>query len=63
MLPLGDSNTTENNVHLLNETYAAFSKVDALDQMNNIEQSNLYEYMFSIKNISLFTTVAITGTT
>lgn len=61
MLPLGDSNTTENNVHLLNETYAAFSKVDALDQMNNIEQSNLYEYMFSIKNISLFTTTSITA--
>jgi hypothetical protein len=63
MLPLGDSNTTENNVHLLNETYAAFSKVDALDGMNNIEQSNLYEYMFSIKNISLFTTASITGAT
>lgn len=56
ILPLGDSNISENNVHLLKETYSSFNKADALDSMNNIEKTNLYEYMFSIKNISLFTT-------
>jgi hypothetical protein len=63
ILPLGDSSISENNVHLLKETYSAFNKADALDGMNNIEQSNLYEYMFSVKNISLFTKAAITGAT
>jgi len=56
ILPLGDSNMSENNFHLLKETYSSFSKVDALDFMNNMENANLYEYMFSIKNISLFKT-------
>jgi hypothetical protein len=56
ILPLGDSNISENNVHLLKETYSSFNKADALDSMNNIEKTNLYEYMFSINNISLFTT-------
>lgn len=56
MIPVGDSNISESNVHLLKETYSAFNKADALDGMNNIEKTNLYEYMFSIKNISLFTT-------
>jgi len=56
IVPLGDSNISENNVHLLKETYSAFNKADALDIMNNVEQPNQYEYMFSIKNISLFTT-------
>lgn len=59
ILPLGDSNMSENNSHLLKETYSSFSKVDALDVMNNMENANLYEYMFSIKNISLFTTDSI----
>ena len=59
ILPLGDSNMSENNSHLLKETYSSFNKVDALDVMNNMENANLYEYMFSIKNISLFTTDGI----
>ncbi len=56
IIPVGDSNISENNVHLLKETYSLFNKADALDSMNNIEQANQYEYMFSIKTISLFTT-------
>ena len=59
ILPVGDSNISENNVHLLKETYSLFNKADALDSMNNIEQANQYEYMFSIKTISLFTTAKI----
>lgn len=62
ILPLGDSNMSENNFHLLKETYSSFNKADALDVMNNVENSNLYEYMFSIKNISLFTTDSIMST-
>lgn len=62
ILPLGDSNMSENNSHLLKETYSSFNKADALDVMNNVENSNLYEYMFSIKNISLFTTDSIMST-
>ena len=63
ILPLGDSNMSENNSHLLKETYSSFNKADALDVMNNIENTNLYEYMFSIKNISLFTKDDIAYTT
>lgn len=63
ILPLGDSNMSENNSHLLKETYSSFNKVDALDVMNNMENANVYEYMFSIKNISLFTTDNIVSIT
>jgi len=55
ILPLGDSNNIANNIHYTNESYSSFSKEDAIQSMSNSEDVNMYEYMFSIKNISLFT--------
>ena len=54
MVPVGDSNLTEKNIHLLKESTGSFQKNDVLTLMNSIEEQNKYEYMFSIKNISLF---------
>lgn len=53
IIPVGDSNMSENNAHFVNETNSPFTKNDAIQAMNNVQETNLYEYMLSIRNISL----------
>jgi hypothetical protein len=57
LIPLGDSNNAEKNLHLLTELSSSFNKTDAINLVNNSENTGMYEYMFSIKNISLFSIV------
>jgi hypothetical protein len=56
VIPVGDSNNTEPNSHFVNEISYPFMKNEALSMMEKKEESNLYEYMLSIKNIALMTT-------
>ena len=63
MIPVGDSNMSESNAHFVNETNSPFTKNDALQVMNNLEETNLYEYMLSIRNIALMTVRNINPTT
>ena len=54
MVPLNDSNNIENNLQFLEEKPSAFNKEDAVKLLGNIEELGLYEYMFSLKSISIF---------
>lgn len=54
IIPLSDSNKSENNIHY-SENLADHSGSIDLDQVfSNIEKSGKYEYIFSIKNIAMF---------
>lgn len=59
MIPVGDSNMTESNSHFVNDTNSPFTKNDALQAMSNTQETNMYEYMLSIKNIALMTVTSI----
>ena len=52
-IPVGDSNNINSNYHYLEDEQSTFNKADATQIMNNVEQTNMYEYMFSIKNIAI----------
>jgi len=54
MVPLNDSNNIENNLQFLEEKPSAFNQQDAVKLLGNIEELGLYEYMFSLKSISIF---------
>lgn len=54
LVPLGDTNNIINNIHFLEETFSPVNQQDVSTLMSNIEDQNQYEYMFSIKNISIF---------
>jgi hypothetical protein len=54
MVPLNDSNNIENNLQFLEEKPSAFNQEDAVKLLGNIEELGLYEYMFSLKSISIF---------
>lgn len=54
MVPLNDSNNVENNLQFLEEKPSAFNQEDAVKLLGNIEELGLYEYMFSLKSISIF---------
>ena len=54
MVPLNDSNNIENNLQFLEEKPSAFNQSDAVKLLGNIEELGLYEYMFSLKSISIF---------
>lgn len=56
IIPTGDSNNTDNNSHFVEDNSSSFNKNDATTIMNNVEQTNMYEYMFSIKNIAIMAT-------
>ena len=55
MIPLSDSNQSANNLHFTEDSIDNISSVDTADLFKNIEDAGMYEYNFSIKNISLFT--------
>ncbi len=54
LVPLGDSNRIANNIHYLEDSFYSVDQKSVIDILNNIEAENQYEYMFSLKNISLF---------
>lgn len=54
LVPLGDSNNTTQNIHFIEESFQSTDQKEVIDLVNNIEAQNQYEYMFSIKNINLF---------
>lgn len=54
IVPLGDSNNISENIHFLEETFSPVSQSDVTTLMANVEKQNQYEYMFSLKNISVF---------
>lgn len=62
MIPVGDSNMSESNGHFVNEINSPFTKNDALQLMQNTEETNMYEYMLSIKNIALMTVTDVAST-
>jgi len=60
--PLADSNNVSKNIHFIEESFSSIDKTNVVDVLNNIEIQNQYEYMFSLKNITIFentTSVAV----
>jgi hypothetical protein len=53
IVPLGDSNNISQNIHFLEESFSPVSQSDVTTLLSNIEEQNKYEYMFSLKNISI----------
>lgn len=54
MLPLGDSNIVDSNMHFFENSYGSLSKEEAINVLNGTEEINTYEYGFSFGNISLY---------
>lgn len=54
MLPLGDSNIVDSNMHFFENSYGSLSKEEAINVLNGTEEINTYEYSFSFGNISLY---------
>lgn len=54
MAPIGDSNIVDSNIHFFDQNFNAFDKADATQILNSVESNNLYEYIFSLKSIGLF---------
>lgn len=54
MIPLGDSNIVDSNIHFFESSYGSFSKEDAIQVLGGTEETNSYEYSFSFGNISLY---------
>jgi hypothetical protein len=54
MVPLGDSNIVDSNMHFFESSYGSYSKEDALQLLNGTEEINTYEYNFSFGNLSLY---------
>jgi len=59
IIPVGDSNNFDNNGHFVGNNTLSPNRSDATQIMNNIESKDMYEYMFSIKNISVMSTQAM----
>jgi len=54
IIPLSDSNKTENNSHFLENSIDHVSAMRSSEFFDNVEDAGMYEYVFSIKNISFF---------
>lgn len=61
LVPLGDSNNIPENIHFIEESFYSVDQKSVIDILNNIESQSQYEYMFSIKNISIFEREQITA--
>jgi hypothetical protein len=57
LMPVGDSNMSENNGHFIEQNFNSISKSDAEEMLNSIETTNLYEYNFSIESIAFFSLI------
>lgn len=54
MIPVGDSNIVDKNIHFFNQTLNSVSKEDATELLNNVEDTNMYEYSFSVSSLLMF---------
>lgn len=54
LIPLGDSNIVDNNMHYYDSTIGSITKQDAIDVLSGTEELNQYEYNFSFGNIALY---------
>jgi hypothetical protein len=54
LIPLGDSNIVDSNMHFFENSYGSYSKEDALQLLSGTEEINTYEYNFSFGNICLY---------
>ena len=54
MVPVSDSNKSELNTHFTNDSIDYINSINTSDIFQNVEDSGMYEYLFSIKNISFF---------
>lgn len=53
-VPVYDSNKFENNLHFTEESIDHVSALKGSELFSNVENSGAYEYIFSIKNISFY---------
>lgn len=54
IMPVGDSNTVDKNLHFISQTIGGLSKEDATQMLNATEATNMYEYNISIGGIFFF---------
>lgn len=54
IIPLSDSNKSEANSHFVEDSLDYVNALNASEMYDNVEDAGMYEYMFSIKNISFF---------
>lgn len=54
IVPLSDSNKSENNGHFSEDSIDYVNAMTSSELFDNVEDAGMYEYMFSIKNISFF---------
>jgi hypothetical protein len=54
LVPLGDSNIVDANLHFVEQTMLSLSKDEASQIMNSSEDRMLYEYTFSLKDIAFY---------
>lgn len=57
IVPVGDSNIVDANLHFVEHTINSISKNDASQLMNATEERIMYEYTFSTKGIAFYSTV------
>lgn len=57
IIPLFDSNKSENNSHFSEDSIDYVNSMTSSQFFDNVEDSGMYEYMFSIKNISFFSKI------
>lgn len=55
LMPVGDSNIVDKNIHFFNQTLGSISQNDASELLNSIEETNSYEYIISLSGIGLYT--------
>lgn len=54
MIPVGDSNIVDRNLHFIEQNLTSVSRQDAEQMLNAVERPNMYEYVFSMSGIYLF---------
>lgn len=54
LVPVGDSNIVDANLHFVEHTMNSISKEDVSQLMNASEEKNIYEYTFSIKGFAAY---------
>lgn len=55
-IPLGNSNVVDANIQYFDHYMSSVTREDATQLLNNIEESNMYEYKISINGIFMFAT-------
>jgi hypothetical protein len=58
IIPLFDSNKSENNGHFSEDSIDYVNSITSSQFFDNVEDPGMYEYIFSIKNISFFSKIS-----